>query len=43
VLALIDTPKVHDMQRSLTERHAEYDPYAYQMPSRTRAEHNPYS
>jgi hypothetical protein len=42
ILALIDTPKIHMLQRNHTDRSAEYDPYAYSMP-RNRGEHNPYA
>jgi hypothetical protein len=43
VLALIDTPKIADMQRTHTGQRAEYSPYDYEMPRARRSEHNPYA
>lgn len=41
ILALIDTPKIRDLQRTHTADAREYDPYAYQKP-RSGREYNPY-
>jgi hypothetical protein len=41
ILALIDTPKIADLRTHGATR-GEYDPYAYQMPRRRQADHNPY-